>query len=58
MIARVSLLVGIVLGTVGAQSSCSADGSDNGPAFVTSLILRDAAGNVTDHFSRTAAQKA
>jgi hypothetical protein len=61
MIARVALLVGIVLGTAGAQYSCSSDGnglitnrdlgSGNGPTFSATLILRDSAGAETNRFA-------
>jgi Intracellular proteinase inhibitor len=62
MMARLALLVGIVLGTAGAQYRCSSDGSGlmigrdldsgHGPAFSTTLVLRDSAGTVTYSFNR------
>lgn len=60
--ARVALLVGICLSTVGAQYSCNSDGSGmftsrdlhsgDGPTFSTTLVLRDSTGSEVSRFSR------
>lgn len=64
MIARLVLLGAVSLVTMGAQSSCSGsygdmsqiddptDGSGDGPTFVTTLVLKDSAGNVRNRFRR------
>jgi hypothetical protein len=62
MMARAALLVGICLSTAGAQYSCSSDGSGmftsrdlnsgDGPAFSTTLALRDSTGSEVSRFSR------
>ena len=62
MIARVAAVLAIALTTMGAQWSCSSDGtarlidrdfdSGDGPTFTTTLALRDSADTETSEFDR------
>jgi hypothetical protein len=65
MIARLALLIGVGIVTMGAQSSCSygsdggklevrdpggGTGTNTGPTFQTTLTLKNSSGMTTDHF--------